>query len=1033
MSTTPSFNPMNQQSVPYRKSLGVLVGAIACLLGAQLFPGTATAADKYEQLILADRPVAYWRCQQPAEQDAERVTANSAPAVKPAIGAGCRGEVRFVDGLPGTRGQAAAFDGKSAHLHMPMIKALQLDTVSIEFWFKTKQKFDNNFWPGSGAFLTIATSGEGTSDFTINAASTRRGEDQGRLLFCTGPAGTGRDHFLWSPAEYRLNDDRWHHVVATRTRAGEKHLYLDGRLAASEPDVGGKISNDRPLQIGGEQHHPGGRYLDGAMDEIAIYAHVLPAERIAAHFAAVQNHLAPRKISFAKVQPKDARPVRPKNQPSPAGPMLSDEQKLAFFEAKIRPALIDNCYQCHSAKAAIEKKLKGGFQLDTRAGIRQGGETGPAIVPGNVKASLLISAIRHEDLKMPKRKLPRAVIDDFVKWVEMGAPDPRDGDGSEPLVAGAKSKIDIEAGRKFWSFQPLAAPQPPQVKYETWVRRPIDRFILAEQEKRGLKPSAIAERSKLVRRAYFDLLGLPPVPADVKAFVADDSPKAYEQLIDRLLDSQHYGERWGRHWLDLARFGESNGFEMDEDRGAAYHYRDFVIKALNQDMPYDQFVRWQIAGDLLKPDDSMARTATSFLVAGVENIIQSKKEFERDRYDKLDDMVSTLGTGFLGLTVGCARCHDHKYDPIPQRDYYRLAASFGKTISREIQIGGQRVYAAVDAGGDSLPGRFPLRSDVYFLTRGNVAAKQDVVTQSFPQVLMRSGHRADRWQSGSSDKTLAPRAAAAHWITDVENGAGHLLARVIVNRLWQHHLGTGLVTTPSDFGMRGQPPTHPQLLDWLAGELIRNGWRIKPIHRLIMTSSVYMQSQAEHADNRRIDPVNRFLWRRSLQRLEAETIRDAMLTVAGKLDPTMFGRGTLDENSTRRSIYFTVKRSKLIAMLQLFDAPDALQSIGNRQATTVPPQSLLLLNNGRVRNWAVALRQRIERAGKKDLDDAIREGYLIALSREPTDEQQARMRSFINGQSADYQSLHSKDEARSLAMDDFCHSLMCMNEFIYIE
>jgi len=1025
---------MSQQSIPHRTFLGVLAGAIACLLIAQLFPEPATAADKYEQLILADRPVAYWRCQKPTKQDAQRVTANSAPAVKPAIHTVCRGEVRFVDGLPGTQGHAAAFDGKTAHLHMPMIKALQLNTLSIEFWFKTTQKFDNNFWPGSASFVSIATSGDGTSDFTINAASTRRGEDQGRLLFCTGPAGTGRDHYLWSPAEYRLNDGRWHHVVATRTRSGVKHLYIDGRLAASEPDEGGKIYNDRPLQIGGEKHHPGGSYLDGAMDEIAIYPHVLSAKRIAAHFASVEKHLAPRKISFAKVQPKGARPVRPKNQPSPAVPLLSEKQKLAFFEAKIRPALIDNCYQCHSAKAAIGKKLKGSFQLDTRAGIRQGGETGSAIVPGNVKASLLISAIRHEDLKMPpKRRLPRAVIDDFVKWVEMGAPDPRDGDGSKSLAAGAKSKSDIKAGRKFWSFQPLSDTQPPKVKNETWVRTPIDRFVLAEQENRGLKPSAVAERYKLVRRAHFDLLGLPPAPAEVKAFVANDSPKAYEQMIDRLLESQHYGERWARHWLDLARFGESNGFEMDEDRGAAYHYRDFVIKALNQDMPYDQFVRWQIAGDLLKPDDSMARTATSFLVAGVENIIQSKKEFERDRYDKLDDMVSTLGTGFLGLTVGCSRCHDHKYDPIPQRDYYRLAASFGKTISRDVQIGGQRVYTAVDAGGDSLPGRFALKSDVYFLTRGDVAAKQDVVTQSFPQVLMRGGHRADRWQSDSSDKTLAPRAAVAHWITDVETGAGHLLARVIVNRLWQHHLGTGLVATTSDFGTRGQPPTHPELLDWLARELIRNRWRLKPIHRLIMTSSVYMQTQAEHADNRRIDPANRFLWRRSLQRLEAETIRDAMLTVAGKLDTKAFGRGTLDENSTRRSIYFTVKRSKLIAMLQLFDAPDAIQSIGNRQATTVPPQSLLLLNNVRVRNWAVALRQRIERAGKKDLDAAVREGYLIALSREPTDEQLARMRSFINKQIADYESGHSKNEARSLALDDFCHSLMCMNEFIYIE
>ena len=720
----------------------------------------------------------------------------------------------------------------------------------------------------------------------------------------------------------------------------------------------------------------------------------------------------------------------------------TDKVGIDFFEAKIRPVLIDNCYPCHSEQAAVEKKLKGEFRLDTRAGIRNGGETGPAIVPGNVKDSLLISAIRREDLEMPpKRKLPDAVIDDFVKWVEMGAPDPRDGNSAGPLVAESKTKIDIEAGREFWSFRPLADPQPPQVKNESWVRTPIDRFVLAEQEKRGLRPSALAERYKLVRRAHFDLIGLPPAPADVAAFVADDSPKAYERLIDQLLESPHYGERWARYWLDLARFAESNGFEKDEDRPAAWHYRDFVIKALNQDMAYDQFVRWQIAGDLLEPDEPLARTASGFLVAGVENIVQSAKEVERDRYDKLDDMVSTLGTALLGLTVGCARCHDHKYDPIPQRDYYRLVASFGKTISQEIVVDGQRVYAATDVRGDLPAARdigssrdnFILKSDVYFLPRGDVAAKQDVVAQSFPQVLMRGGHREDHWQRDGTDKVIAPRAAVAQWITDIEHGAGNLLARVIVNRLWQHHMGAALVATPSDFGIRGQPPTHPDLLDWLARQLIRNQWRLKPIHRLIMTSAVYLQTQGEQADNRRIDPANRFLWQRRLQRLDAETLRDAMISVAGKLDTRAFGRGTLDDNSMRRSIYFTVKRQHMIPLLQLFDAPDALQSIANRQTTTVAPQALMLLNNDRIRNWAVDFRQRIERDGNLELDNALRLGYQIALSRGPTNEELAAMRSFVNDQSADYQAGHGKDEARSLAMDDFCQLLICMNEFFYVE
>ncbi|MEE3218841.1 MAG: LamG domain-containing protein, partial [Planctomycetota bacterium] len=321
---------MSQQSVPYRNPVGVLAGAIACLLITQLVAASATGADNYEQLILADRPVAYWRCNASGSNEA----INSGAAGKSATGA-YRSEVEFVDGLPGTAGKAAKFNGRNTHIQVPMIKALQLDTLSIEFWFKTTQKFDNAFWRGSAAFLTIATSGDGSSDFTINAASTKRGEDQGRILVCTGPAGTGRDNYLLSPSDYRLNDGRWHHVVAARTFAGEKHLYIDGRIAASSPDVGGRISSDRPLQIGGEQHHPGGRYLDGVMDEIAIYPHILSAERIAAHYAAVKKHLAPRDVAFAKVEPQKARPVRPTNQP-PAVSDLSVEQKLIFFEAKIR-------------------------------------------------------------------------------------------------------------------------------------------------------------------------------------------------------------------------------------------------------------------------------------------------------------------------------------------------------------------------------------------------------------------------------------------------------------------------------------------------------------------------------------------------------------------------------------------------------------------------------------------------------------------------------------------------------------------------
>jgi hypothetical protein len=297
--------------------------------------------------------------------------------------------------------------------------------------------------------------------------------------------------------------------------------------------------------------------------------------------------------------------------------------------------------------------------------VRKGGESGPAVVPGNVKESLLISAIRHESVKMPpETKLPAETIADFVKWVEMGAPDPRDG---KPLEL-AKAEIDIEAGRTFRSFQPLHAVSPPDVKNTSWVRTDVDRFILAPLEAKGLSPNKEATRQALVRRAYFDVWGLPPELAEVDAFVNDSSQDAYERMIDRLLDGQHYGERWARHWLDLARFAESNGYAFDKDRPAAYHYRDFVIKALNEDMPYDQFVRLQIAGDQIAPDDYMAQAATGFLAAGPFTSQQTQKERERSRYEQLDDVVGTIGTSMLGLTIGCARCHDHKFDPLPTHD-----------------------------------------------------------------------------------------------------------------------------------------------------------------------------------------------------------------------------------------------------------------------------------------------------------------------------------------------------------------------------
>ncbi len=440
------------------------------------------------------------------------------------------------------------------------------------------------------------------------------------------------------------------------------------------------------------------------------------------------------------------------------------------------------------------------------------------------------------------------------------------------------TKVVPATAREHWAFQPLRHSVPPAVKDTGWCRTPIDRFVLARMETAGVAPNPAVDRRRLIRRVYFDLTGLPPGPEEIEAFVNDRDPDAYPKVVERLLASPQYGERWARHWLDLARFAESHGFEHDYDRPTAYHYRDFVIRAFNEGMPYDRFVKWQIAGDEYAPDDRLALTATGFLAAGVHSTQITKNEVERQRYDELDDQLATVGTAMLGLTIGCARCHDHKFDPIPQRDYYRLLATFTTTVRTEVELkplpgsppprpGAKPVPVKAlicseglpavrlhTQGGDFLP-------ETHFLRRGDPNAKDGVATQGFLQVLLPSAGAEKRWQTAppAGWRTSYRRRALAEWLTDVDQGAGRLLARVIVNRLWQHHLGRGLVATPSDFGSRGERPTHPELLDWLAAELIANGWQLKPIHRAIVTSAVYQEDSRLDEAKAAVDRDNRLL------------------------------------------------------------------------------------------------------------------------------------------------------------------------------
>ncbi|HTK78009.1 MAG TPA: PSD1 and planctomycete cytochrome C domain-containing protein [Gemmataceae bacterium] len=813
-----------------------------------------------------------------------------------------------------------------------------------------------------------------------------------------------------------------------------------------------------------------------------------------------------------------------------------DAGGVEFFERNVRPVLVEHCYQCHSAEA---KKVRGGLLLDTRPGWQKGGDTGPALVPGDTERSLLIKAIRYGDeaLKMPPTgKLSDKQIAALVEWVKLGAPDPRDASSGRDGRRSASRTIDIDAAKQAWAFRPLKPTTPPPTD-DPWPRTPIDPFILAKLTADGIRPNPIADRRTLIRRASFDLVGLPPTPEEVERFVDDPDPDAYSKLIDGLLDSPHFGERWARHWLDLARFGESHGYEQDYDRPFAYHYRDFVIKAFNRDLPYDTFVRWQIAGDEIEPKNHLAMMATGFLAAGTHATQITANQAEKERYDELDDMARTIGTTMLGLTVGCARCHDHKFDPIPTADYYGLLATFATTVRSDYEMdldpeGFRKAKAKYDAEHtplveklaaferDELPDRFDgwlgaghldapkgakvtppvgkllaeLKADpakeltlsertelskwhrtidpewkklnaaveahaksapekpkvlicsegvpavrlhtqgldfydpVYHLKRGDPNQKTEVARQGFLQVLTNGS--ADQWRATppGGSKLSFRRNALAEWLIDVDHGAGHLLARVIVNRLWYYHTGRGIVATPSDFGAQGEKPTHPELLDWLAGELIRNGWRLKPIHKLILTSSVYMQSGATDEARAAKDRENALFWRHPARRLEAEVIRDAMLAVSGALDPTMFGPGTLDPQQKRRSIYFFVKRSKLVPMMAIFDAPDSLQDIATRPTTTVAPQALLLLNNPAVRGYATKFAERV----KGEPAAAVAKAYRLALGRTPTDAETADAIAFLSGQADVYRSAEKPDPAE-LALADFCHALLCLNEFVYID
>jgi hypothetical protein len=650
-------------------------------------------------------------------------------------------------------------------------------------------------------------------------------------------------------------------------------------------------------------------------------------------------------ILRAQSEPQAAPNVQAKQGASTA----AAAEQLAFFEKRIRPVLVKECYSCHAATA---EKIRGGLTLDTRDGIREGGDTGPAVVPGDVRASLLVKALRHthDRIKMPpKKKLGDEVIADFEKWIAMDAPDPRGAATAKAAKAG-KYEIDIEKGRQFWSFQPPRRTPPPRVMDTTWPRTDIDRFLLAGLEAKGLRPVADADARTLIRRLTFDLIGLPPTPDEVDAFAREHaaSPQAaLEKAVDRLLASPQFGERWGRHWLDVARFAESSGRSVNFAYPHAWRYRDYVIAAFNQDKPYDQFIREQLAGDLLPARDDREKAellvATGFLAIGPKT--HDERRRQQFLMDVADEQIDVTFQAFQGLTVACARCHDHKFDPIPQKDYYAVAGIFAST---ETCYGSIRVFQNVHPSPLlNLPKEAQVVMPLEPLTaerRSAIEKQMADVRQQMGQVTgqnafirrillssrvatlqsqlalyesdgtpkplamgVREGRRiadsrlyvrGELSQPGETVKRGLPqvlttkqpaiaegsgRRELADWIASKDNP---LTARVMANRVWLHLFGRGLVPTLDNFGASGLPPSHPALLDHLALRFIDNGWSVKRLIRTIVLSRAYQLSAQFDEMNFEADPDNALVWRLPSRRLEAEALRDTMLALAGRLDLT---------------------------------------------------------------------------------------------------------------------------------------------------
>lgn len=857
------------------------------------------------------------------------------------------------------------------------------------------------------------------------------------------------------------------------------------------------------------------------------------------------------------------RPVSAQQQVSTEG--------LEFFEKRIRPVLESNCYVCHSASS---KRLQGGLLLDSREGMLKGGNSGqPAIIPDDPNGSLLIRAIRYTDPKVqmpPAGQLPAERVRDFEAWVKMGAPDPR-AQGTSAQVSSQPYSFD--EARKFWSFQRVKNPPVPEVKNKAWVRSAVDRFILARLESKGLRPVGDADKRTLIRRATFDLTGLPPTPDEVESFLKDTSPRAFEKVIDHLLASPHYGERWGRHWLDIVRYADTAGCNSDFPVPAAYKYRNYVIKSFNQDKRYDRFIREQIAGDLL-PAGSEAEKYENIIATGYLAISRRFGSRTKEFNLTIDDTIDNLSKTFLGLSVSCARCHNHKFDPIPTKDYYALYGIFN---SSRYAFPGAEIYPhpadmVALAAGEAAEKFYKWQKELAALddrkeyltvesgaAARNKAAKEKKLKDAAQQDPASQGNRTDKQANNQNDsgeqKTEskseqkkdphppgemrpadydrdavnsstaskssrmpeevlaethkvkarvaelgehAPKVEKAYavveglpanarihrkgdpkdqgeevrrgfltilggqglpddhkgsgrdylanWIADPNNP---LTARVMVNRIWLYHFGKGIVPTSNDFGSRGEGPTHPELLDYLATQFIKSGWSVKAMHRMIMLSHAYQLNAGNDPRNAEIDANNGLLWRFNRRRLSAEEIRDAMLSVSGSLDRTMGEahpfppesgwRYTQHEqffavyDTSRRSVYLMQQRQKKHPLMEIFDGADTNTITSPRPLTTTPLQALFLMNNPFVHQQADNFAVRVGLA-YDGLPQRINYAFLLAYGRPARPAEIREAITYVQQARRELQAVDTPaDQLTRAALGSYLRVLLGSDEFLYVD